>query len=107
MVSGAGYSIPLFEGPLINLMDCPTFHSNQHLVCKPKGTPVLTLKGQSIRDMLLDVLSSLLDHIENNSEDDVKSIGEIITLLNGVENFRGISRVCCFPFYSKIILGSI
>ncbi|XGW03770.1 hypothetical protein V3C99_015156 [Haemonchus contortus] len=90
-VLGASASIPFFEGPNYGLEQSPSLEEVEHPIARPLNAPVLTLNGCSVRDIVLDSMRHLLDYLFEHSEDDVKSIQQIVVLLNTLASCRGLN----------------
>ncbi|CAD6193666.1 unnamed protein product [Caenorhabditis auriculariae] len=87
-------SLPLFEGPILPLNDAPTIvpENEPEYIISPAGTPVMTIDGKNVRQIVLDCALKLLDYLLEHSPDDVKSIREAISILRILPGFRGINK---------------
>ncbi|KJH41163.1 HEAT repeat protein [Dictyocaulus viviparus] len=90
-VLGASASLPFFEGPNYGLEDSPSLEAVEHPIARPVNAPILTLNGESVRDMVLKSMRTLLAYLFEYSEDDVKSIQQIAVLLNTLASCRGLN----------------
>ncbi|KIH63411.1 hypothetical protein ANCDUO_06287, partial [Ancylostoma duodenale] len=90
-VLGASASLPFFEGPNYGLEESPSLEAIEHPVARPVNAPVLTLNGRSVRDVVLESMRSLLDYLFEHCEDDVKSIQQVVVLLNTLASCRGLN----------------
>ncbi|VDK58727.1 unnamed protein product [Cylicostephanus goldi] len=97
-VLGASASLPFFEGPNYCLEDSPSLAAIDHPVARPVNAPVLTLDGKNVRDIVLDNMKTLLDYLFEHCEDDVKSIQQVVVLLNTLASCRGLNSVGIFLF---------
>ncbi|WKY10965.1 hypothetical protein Q1695_002929 [Nippostrongylus brasiliensis] len=90
-VLGASASLPFFEGPNYGLQDSPSLEDVEHPIARPSTAPVLTLDGRNVRDVVLESMKKLLQYLFQHSEDDVKSIQQIVVLLNTLASCRGLN----------------
>ncbi|KAK6030936.1 hypothetical protein OSTOST_02916 [Ostertagia ostertagi] len=90
-VLGASASIPFFEGPNYGLEESPSLEEVEHPIARPVNAPVLTLDGCSVRDVVLDSMRQLLEYLFEHSEDDVKSIQQVVVILNTLASCRGLN----------------
>lgn len=90
-VLGASASLPFFEGTNHGLDQSPSLENVEHPIARPISAPVLTLNGRNVRDVVLDSMSKLLDYLFEHSEDDVKSIQQVVVLLNTLTSCRGLT----------------
>ncbi|EYB92924.1 hypothetical protein Y032_0188g1139 [Ancylostoma ceylanicum] len=90
-VLGASASLPFFEGPNYGLEESPSLEAIEHPVARPANAPVLTLNGRNVRDVVLESMRSLLNYLFEHCEDDVKSIQQVVVLLNTLASCRGLN----------------
>ncbi|KAK6754916.1 hypothetical protein RB195_013722 [Necator americanus] len=90
-VLGASASLPFFDGPNYGLEESPSLEAIEHPVARPTNAPILTLNGRNVRDIVLESMKSLLDYLFEHCEDDVKSIQQVVVLLNTLASCRGLN----------------
>jgi len=91
---GAGGALPHWTGPAVHLVDSLVELTRfSHIAnCESSESGGITLNGRNVRELIISCIRPLLAHMLSASEDDTKSLLQIIKVINCLMYFHGTGK---------------